>query len=351
MPIPDALLTDEIKGASYYGEYKEHVAKYQNYLDAEHGKAEEGEATESPKATTVTKPKAAKATKPAGDPKPKPTPTQPSKAVPEKKKTERTHGPACLVVIREHDSGRIQPLPDVQGKGKEKVVDEKTAHDLLTIHTLKNKIPVDQFIFQRRTPIPNEASGLAESPSLDAELALTDNEIESNNARSNPGDAAESHPQSSHVVHAGPNLKHMDLEAIDASTHQNPKQMCEEFTTTAYPNVQENLKLPSEDQVILEEPASSTGTFSSLKNLEKELSFTDQFFVKKQQEEEPRKSNAEAEVQSMVLVFIHQDTSSVPLITTSVIDLTMSQSGSLLPTSIATTSAVTKTITIPPPPP
>ncbi|GJU49766.1 hypothetical protein Tco_1219321 [Tanacetum coccineum] len=67
----------------------------------------------------------------------------------------------------------------------------------------------------------------------------------------------------------------MDLEAIDASSQQKPKQMDEEFTTTAYPNIQENLKLPTEDQVILEEPASSTGTLSSLQNLEKDLSFTD----------------------------------------------------------------------------
>ncbi|GKG31355.1 hypothetical protein Tco_0423843, partial [Tanacetum coccineum] len=34
----------------------------------------------------------------------------------------------------------------------------------------------------------------------------------------------------------------------------------------------ENLKLPSEDQVRLEEPASSAGTLSSLQNLDKELS-------------------------------------------------------------------------------
>ncbi|GKC76479.1 hypothetical protein Tco_1127253, partial [Tanacetum coccineum] len=42
----------------------------------------------------------------------------------------------------------------------------------------------------------------------------------------------------------------------------------------------------------------------------------------KSQEEEPRKTNAEAEVQSIVLVPIHQDTSSVPPMTTLVIDLT-----------------------------
>nr|GEV57362.1 putative Gag-Pol polyprotein [Tanacetum cinerariifolium] len=122
MPIPDALLTDEIKGAPYYGEYQEHVAKYQQYLDAVHGKAEEGEATKSPKATK---------------------------------------------------------LLHVQGKGKEKVVNEQVSHDLLTLQTPKNKSPVDQFIFQKRTPMPTEASRPAESPSLDAELALTNSETES----------------------------------------------------------------------------------------------------------------------------------------------------------------------------
>nr|GEU74191.1 hypothetical protein [Tanacetum cinerariifolium] len=292
MPIPDALLTDEIKGAPYYG------------------------ATKSLKATKGTKPKAAKATNPAGDkastltstqpPKPKPSPTQPSKAVLEKK----------------------QKLP-TQGKGKEKVIDEQDAHDLLTVLTPKNKIPVDQFSFQRRTPMFTKASRHAESPSLDAKLPLTNNETKSDNvaskihtrdqdegqagpnpgdhdegqaglnpgvqdegqAGSNPSDAAESQPQSSHVVHVGPNRKHMDLEATDASTLQNPEQMDEEFTTTAYPNVHENLKLTSKDFVIHEEPASSTETLSSLQNLKKELSFTDQFFVKKQQEEEPGKTN------------------------------------------------------------
>nr|GEU70271.1 putative nucleotidyltransferase, ribonuclease H [Tanacetum cinerariifolium] len=229
MLIRDALLTDKIKGEPYYGYY----------------------------ATKGTKPKAAKATKPAGDtastltstqpPKPKPTPTQPSKAISEKKlklvketpdkpsPTKRTKGglvgkirkprsPLKLVdepsaedvpglarpvVIREPDSGRIQLLPDVQGKGKEK----------------------------RRTLMLTEASGHAESPSLDAELPLTDSETKSDNvvskidtgdqdegqARPNPGDhdegqagpnpgvqdegqagsnlgdAAESQPQSSNV--------------------------------------------------------------------------------------------------------------------------------------------------------
>nr|GEZ55834.1 hypothetical protein [Tanacetum cinerariifolium] len=125
-----------------------------------------------------------------------------------------------------------------------------------------------------------------------------------------------------------------------------------EFTTTTYLNVQENLKLLTEDHVILEEPASSIGTLSSLQNIDKELSFTDQFFVEMPREEELEKTNAESEVQSMVTVPIQQDTSSVPLMTTPIIDLIIPQPDSLtvhapLPTSTATTT----TTTLPPPPP
>ncbi|GJY42304.1 retrovirus-related pol polyprotein from transposon TNT 1-94 [Tanacetum coccineum] len=299
MPIPDALLTGDIKGAPYYDEYLEHVAKYQQHLDAEHGMEDEGGATKSTKATKVTKPKATKVTKPAGDKAPKPTSSQPPKPTPAQtepsKKDQgkkRKLGLARLVVIRETNSGRIQLLPDVQGKGKEKVVDEQASHDLLTLYTPKQKSPTDQFIFQRHTSMPTESSRHAESPSLDAELALTDSEMKSDEeapeihagdqdegqAGPNPGEQDEGQARPNP---AGPNLEHMDLEITDASKLHNPKQMDEEFTTTAYPNVQENLKLPTEDQVVLKEPTSSTGSMSYLQIIDKELSLTNQFLVEK----------------------------------------------------------------------
>nr|GFC67777.1 hypothetical protein [Tanacetum cinerariifolium] len=115
------------------------------------------------------------------------------------------------VVIREPDAGRIQLLPDVQGKGKEKDVDEQAAHDLLTLLTPKNKSPVDQFIFQRCTPMLTKAFGHAESPSLDAELAPTNSEIEFDNAASkiNTGHQDEGHARPNPGDHdegqAGPN--------------------------------------------------------------------------------------------------------------------------------------------------
>ncbi|GKC59335.1 hypothetical protein Tco_1086933 [Tanacetum coccineum] len=177
--------------------------------------------------------------------------------------------------------------------------------------------------------MPTKSSIHVESPSMDAELNLTDSETESDEEASkinagnqegqagpnpgiqdegqagpNPGIAVESQLQTSHVVHAGPNLERMDLGTSDASTQQKPEQMDEDFT--------------------------------------------DQFFVEKPHEEESGKTNAETEVQSMVLVLIHQDTSSVPPMTTPVIDLTTMQSDSPLPTSTATTSIITTTTSIPP---
>ncbi|GKF06713.1 hypothetical protein Tco_0037381 [Tanacetum coccineum] len=187
MPIPDTLLTDEIKGAPYYEDYQEHVVEYQQILDAERSKAEEEGATESSKTTKVTKPKAAKVIKPANDPAPKkrkmvketsddPLPTKSSKAglVGKRRKAKSPlrliDEPSDEGVLveepayddKEADVQRALELK-VQGKGKEKVVEEKAAHDLLTLQTPKKKSPTKQFIFQRRPP-------------MDVELNLTDSE-------------------------------------------------------------------------------------------------------------------------------------------------------------------------------
>ncbi|GJR83417.1 hypothetical protein Tco_0154202, partial [Tanacetum coccineum] len=126
--------------------------------------------------------------------------------------------------------------------------------------------------------MPTEASRHAESPSLDAELALTDSETESDN------EVPKIYTVDQDEGQAGPNLGNQDEE--------------------------------------------------------------------KPQEEELGKTNAEAEVHSMVSVPIHQDTSSVPSMSPPVIDLTKSQSDSPLPTSTETISTImTTTTTLLPPPP
>ncbi|GJT08185.1 hypothetical protein Tco_0842647 [Tanacetum coccineum] len=82
------------------------------------------------------------------------------------------------VVIREPGPGKFQPLPEVQGKGKEKVGEEQAAQVLLNLQTPKKKNPAEQFIFQRRTPATAEPSSLVETSSLYAELGLTVSETD-----------------------------------------------------------------------------------------------------------------------------------------------------------------------------
>nr|GEW01009.1 integrase, catalytic region, zinc finger, CCHC-type, peptidase aspartic, catalytic [Tanacetum cinerariifolium] len=287
-------------------------------------------------------------------------------------------GPLPPVVIRELESQKYQPLLEVQGKGKEKVTDKRVSLDLLTLHMPKKKNPADQFIFQRRTSTPSGSYGHDESSSLYAELGLTDSEVESDEnvlgmdagvqdegqagpnpseqdegkAGPNPGDVAASQPQSSLVVHAGPNLEYTDLEVTDVSTQPHPEQMDEGFTTTAYSKLQENLKLTVEEKVILEEPASSTGTFSSLQHLAKDLNFSNLFFNDKPLEVDNEKTTTETKVESIVSVTIHQDTSAFPPMATPVIDLTSRPESPNVhrPLQATTTETITTTTIHPPPP-
>ncbi|GJR43037.1 retrovirus-related pol polyprotein from transposon TNT 1-94 [Tanacetum coccineum] len=411
MPIPNDLITDDIRGEQYYNAYLEKVAKHQRYLAGEEVSDPDSPA---PKPAKATKPKASKQSNPlapkAATKKPKPAPaktqgkkqklvTETSEALSPiklskagkvvKKRTKKSslqlvdefvdegvpeneprigdeeadlqkaveeslkefhsarQGPLPPVVIREPESGKFQPLPEVQGKGKEKVS-----------HGESSSLYVELGLIDNKTDFDEEVSRIDAGVQDKGQARPNPGEQDEGQAGPNLDDAAASQPPSSHVVLVGPDLEHMNLEASDTSLQPNPEQMDEEFTTTAYPNVQENLKLPTEGEVRLEEPASSAGTLSSLQNLDKELSFTNQFLSEKSQEDEPEKTNIEAEVQSMVTVPIHQDTSSVPLMTTPVIDLTVSQP---VPTAVqaplptitatATTTTTTTTTTLPPIPP
>ncbi|GKA94271.1 hypothetical protein Tco_0816309 [Tanacetum coccineum] len=136
MPIPNELITDDIQGADYYDAYLKKVAKHQIYLA--------GEKVSDPDSPA---PKPAKSTKPkTTNPKEKKRKselvdefvdegiplTEPGlgdlevdtqRAIEESlKDAHGAHrGPLPPVVFRETDTGKFQPLPEVEGKGKEKV--------------------------------------------------------------------------------------------------------------------------------------------------------------------------------------------------------------------------------------
>ncbi|GJS52471.1 copia protein [Tanacetum coccineum] len=361
MPIPDALLTNAIKRAPYYGGYQTHVAEYQKYLEEERNKAEGKVVPESSKATKVTKTKATTVIKSSDDTAPKPTSTQPPKPTlaptespkiiqskkrkqvketsnappatkqlkpgkvtkksmskstlklvdefvdeggPAKepeyhdeeadlqralelslKELERTQGAARPVVIRETKSKKLQPLLEVQGKGKEK----------------------------RCTSLTTGLSGDAESRLLDAESDHVDSEMESDE----PGISV---------------TKETDTEMEITEEHIH-----EEFTSTMYLNVQDTLKLPVEEH---------------------------------SSDADKEKIHAEAEVESMVTVTIQKDTSYVLPMQFKVVDVTRPRPDSLppsttlvatptttptrattIPTTTTETTTTITTTTLPPPPP
>nr|GEW87708.1 putative Gag-Pol polyprotein [Tanacetum cinerariifolium] len=136
----------------------------------------------------------------------------------------------------------------------------------------------------------------------------------------NPGDAAASQPLPSHVVHARPNLEHMDFKVADVLTQPHPEQMDEGFTVTAYPKVHENLKLTVEKQ-----PS----------------------------EADNEKTTAKTKAESMVSITIQLDTSVIPPMTTPVVDLTSRpESPNVYRPLQAMTTEITTTLTttIYPPP-
>ncbi|GJS38521.1 hypothetical protein Tco_0563564 [Tanacetum coccineum] len=146
-------------------------------------------------------------------------------------------------------------------------------------------------------------------------------ELDQGQARSDPGKTLESRPPPEQVFmdedQAGPDPRVSRV----ALAGPNPEPTHEEFIAHVYPDVYESLKFPADEHVILEEPLSSSGTLSSMKNLDDAYTIGDQFINDKSTEDEPGKLNMGSEVVSMVTVPIHQTSSSVPPLSTPVIDL------------------------------
>ncbi|GJW45757.1 hypothetical protein Tco_0077403, partial [Tanacetum coccineum] len=301
------------------------------------------------------------------------------------------------VAIRELVAEATRPLPIVEGKGKAIVTEEQVAQSLLALHTSKRRSTMDQFIFQRQTSATEEASTgpsaqpqddtstniVRDSPSpayaktsaesdkiisggdteilqiteeleedVDKQVNLDEKtvELDQDQAGSDPGETHESRPPLEHVFmdedQAGPDPG----ESGVALAGPDPEPTHDEFMTNLYPKVQESLKFLADEHVILEEPLSSTEILSLIKNLEDAYTIGDQFINDKSAEDEPRKLNVEAEVISMATVPIFQASSSVPPLSTPVIDLSPPKPASSTTQAPIYTATTTTITTLPPPP-
>nr|GEW55473.1 histone deacetylase 14 [Tanacetum cinerariifolium] len=317
MPIPGSLIIAKIQEASYYREYLAKVAQHQRYLAGEIGS---NPVSPAPKPTKpARKPKSTV-------PKAPPRPAVAAKDTDFQKALEESMKTAYALPRG--------PLPPV------------VAHDLLSLQKHKKTSPADQYIFQRRIFEPIGSSEHDESPYALLRQSDSDEELEKvvlgadeggqdeGQAGPDPGAQAEDQTGSDagaqdegqaglnpdetskgqagpdpgnagakvqsiprHVVHVVSDHEHMDLDVADVSPQPSMEQLDEGFTATAYLKVQENLKLAVEEQVLLEDPASLSGTLSSLQHLSKDISFGDLFFSDRPSDAD---KNAETEVESMV---------------------------------------------------
>ncbi|GKF42916.1 hypothetical protein Tco_0126258 [Tanacetum coccineum] len=203
------------------------------------------------------------------------------------------------------------------------------------------------------TEILNVSEEQGEDVSNKVDLEEKTVELDEGQARSDPGKTLESRPPPERALieedQAGPNPG----QSYVALAGPNPKLMHDDFVATVYLKVHKSLKHTTEEHVHLENPLSSSGTLSSMKNLEDNFTFGDQLCNDKPTLEDPRKTNMETEVESIVTVPIHQASSLVPLLSTPVIDLTPLKpiSSTIREPVFTATTSTTTTTTLPPPPP
>ncbi|GJU73780.1 hypothetical protein Tco_1265185 [Tanacetum coccineum] len=252
--------------------------------------------------------------------------------------------PVGGVAIRECVAEEIQRLPDVEGKGKAIVTEEQAAHSLIDLS--KKKSTTDQFILQSGTE--------ATAPKVDKEQG----EVASTTVTSGVGisvrteNQAGSDPGQGHEALAGSNLEPMQEDSGPGKEHValaglNPERMEEDFYATAYPKVQENLKLRTDEHVILENPESSSTTLSSMKNLDETDNFGDQFLNDKPTEDDQEKTNVVDETDSIIPDPSHQTNTSAPPVTTPVINISSTKPFSQVNTPPINTEATTIITTIP----
>ncbi|GJV65141.1 hypothetical protein Tco_1475969 [Tanacetum coccineum] len=354
MPIPNELISNNIRNESYYNAYLEMVAKHDQKVAAKKEGKKKSASTKQPKPKLAIE----KSSKPAPAPKPnlvdepdeepahsKPEPEPEQEGAGEEYDMERTiqislesfqaHGHAHVggVAIQEPVVEAIRPLPVVEGKDAETgATSDKTSSG-------------------GDTEIVQITEELGEDVEKQENVKEKMVELDQDQAGSDPGETLESRPQPEQVHmeedQAGPDpgISRVALAGPD------PEPTHDEFMADLYPKVQESLKFSADEHVILEDPLSSTGTLSSMKNLEDAYAIGDQFINDKSTDDEPGKLNVEAEVVSMVTVPIYQASSSVPPLSTPVIDLSPPKpASSTTQTPIFTATTTTTTTPLPPPP-
>nr|GEZ42320.1 hypothetical protein [Tanacetum cinerariifolium] len=323
MPIPNKLILNNIRKASYYSVYLEMVAKHNRRILAKKEGKKKPTTAKQPKL----KPANEKSSKPATILKPKATKKNPANPSPKKPskmgKVLKTHkGKSSLQLSDEEKPSQPELEPEHQGEGDEYDVERAIQMSLESFQAQSQAHVGGVTIKEPSRGHSTTTSGERQSggdteilhidedqgKDVDNQVNLEEKttEIDQGQAESDPSKTPESRPppeqefMKENQAGLDPRVSHVAFAGL------NPEPTHEEFMANVYLDVHESLKLPVDKHVILEEPLSSSGTLSSMKNLDDAYTFGDQFFNDKSTEDELGKLNMDSEVVSMVTVPIHQ---------------------------------------------
>ncbi|GJR41963.1 hypothetical protein Tco_1310066 [Tanacetum coccineum] len=382
MPIPNELISNNIRNALYYNAYLEMVAKRDQKVAAKKEGKKKTASAKQPKSKSATekssKPAPASKPKPAKEkpskpstakpPKPKPAKEKSTKATPlqkaEKGKVAKVHNmKSSFQLVDEPDEEPAQPEPEsepehqgeaghahvggvvirepvaeatrrllvVEGKATEKAStgpsaqpqDDTSANivrDSLSLADAETGVESDKTNNGGDTEILQITEELGEDVDKQVNLEEKTTELDQDQAGSDPGETHESRPPLEQVLmdedQAGPDpgISRVTLAGPD------PEPTHDKFMANLYP-----------------------------KNLDDAYAIGDQFINDKSTDDEPRKLNVEAEVVSMVTVLIYQASSSVPPLSTPVIDISPPKpASSTTQAPIFTAITTTITTTLPP---
>ncbi|GKB50082.1 histone deacetylase 14 [Tanacetum coccineum] len=305
MQIPNELITNNIRNAPYYNAYLEMVAKHdQKTVAAEGGKKKSATKVDKSKKPAIAKqlkPKPAKekSSKPTPAPKPKVTKEKPSQPSPLKnvhkgkvlKKVRKEKGP--LKLVDKEEEVQHEHVPEFQGEGEDDDYQRAIQMSLESFQA-QSQAPIKGVAI--REPVPETTRKLPEVEGKGADTDKTNSggdteimqigeeqgddvanmvnleekttKIDEGQAGSDPGKTPESRPPPDDDKidedQAGPDPR----ESSVALVGPNLEPTHDKFMANVYPNVHESLKFLADEHVILEDPLSSSGILSSMKNLD-----------------------------------------------------------------------------------
>nr|GEU76210.1 hypothetical protein [Tanacetum cinerariifolium] len=310
---------------------------------------EGGKKKTNPKADKPMKPVQAKQAKPAIAKKPKPKPLVDE---PDEEQDQPEVVPEPQGACEEYDLEQAiqMSLESFQAQGQAHVGTRETPSPA----DAETCADTDKVISKGDTEILN--IGEEQEEDVDNKVYLMEQtvELDEGHVGSDPGKTLESRPPPDDDDKMDEDQAGSDPgKSYVALAITNPKPMYDDFVATVYPKLHKSLKILADEQVILEDPPSSFGTLSSMKNLDDTYTFGDQFFNDKSTKDELRKQNVDTKVVSMVTVPIHQAYASVSPLSKPIIDLLPPKAAASPlpePFTAAITETTTTTLPLPPPP-